>query len=109
MNESALLLVSIFLPLLGAILVLLPPVRGHVRELTLLVTTITLACVGAVVWRFPVQGGEYAVTDWNWLSDVPGTFVDVRFSVGLDGLGVWMFGLTALLLLTSVLVSWQAI
>ena len=109
MNESALLLVSIFLPLLGAILVLLPPVRSHVRELALLVTSITLVCTGVVVLGFPLQGGEYAVTDWNWLSNQPGTLVDVRFSVGLDGLGVWMFGLTALLLVTSVLVSWQAI
>ena len=35
--------------------------------------------------------------------------VEVRFSLALDGLSVWLFGLSALLVLTSVLVSWDAI
>ena len=30
-------------------------------------------------------------------------------AVGLDGLSLWLFGLSALLLVTSVLVSWEAI
>lgn len=109
MNESVLLLLAIFLPLLGALFVVLPPIQGRVREVTLLVTLLTLVASGLVVFRYPLSGGEYAITDWNWLSDVQGGFVDVRFSVGLDGLGVWMFGLTALLVVTSVLVSWEAI
>ncbi|HEY4308179.1 MAG TPA: NADH-quinone oxidoreductase subunit M [Pirellulales bacterium] len=35
--------------------------------------------------------------------------VEVRFSLALDGLSVWLFGLSALLVLVSVLVSWEAI
>jgi hypothetical protein len=30
-------------------------------------------------------------------------------ALGLDGLGLWMVGLSALLMITSVLVSWEAI
>ena len=33
----------------------------------------------------------------------------MRFSIGLDGLSVWMYGLSALLMVSSVLVSWKAI
>src|SRR6185295_14665162 len=43
-----------------------------------------------------------------WLTG-GGSGVDVRFTIGLDGLGVWLFGLSALLFVTSVLVSWEAI
>ena len=39
----------------------------------------------------------------------PGTAVDIRLSLGLDGLSLWFFGLTTLLMVVSVLVSWQAI
>ena len=35
--------------------------------------------------------------------------IDIRFSLGLDGLSLWLFGLSALLLFTCVLVSWEAI
>ena len=48
------------------------------------------------------------MTDAAWLAG-GGAPVDIRFSVGLDGLGVWMFGLSALLFVTAVLVSWEAI
>src|SRR4029434_245414 len=51
---------------------------------------------------------EFAVTDVAWLAG-GSSHVDIRFSVGLDGLGVWLFGLSALLFVTSVLVSWEAI
>jgi len=35
--------------------------------------------------------------------------LDVRFSVALDGIGLWLFVLTSVLLFTSVLISWEAI
>jgi NADH-quinone oxidoreductase subunit M len=43
--------------------------------------------------------------DVPWLT---GT-IDIHFSLGLDGLSRWMFGLSALLTITAVLVSWEAI
>ena len=55
------------------------------------------------------MGAErYAVSDFPWAGGA-GAFLDIRFSVGLDGLGLWLFGLTALLVVSSVLVSWEAI
>src|SRR5690606_6404964 len=65
---------------------------------------------GVVVYNFPADGqgaASYAVTDVPWLSPEMG--LDIRFSVGLDGLGIYLFGLSALLMVTSVLVSWDAI
>ena len=53
-----------------------------------------------------LTGGAYAVSSAPWL--VGGIF-DVRLSLGLDGLSIWLFGLSALLSLTAVLVSWNAI
>ena len=107
------LLTTIFLPLFGAVLVacLAPWGRRVVRIAALVVTLITLAGAARVLYEFPaegVTGADFAVTDIPWLGDaVP--LIDVRFSVGLDGLGVWMYGLSALLMVTCVLVSWEAI
>ena len=41
------------------------------------------------------------------LADAAG--VDIRFSLGLDGLSLWMFALSGLLTVTAILVSWDAI
>src|SRR5262245_951823 len=107
------LLLTIFLPLVGAISMWLvaPMGRPAVRVAALAVTLLTLFCAAQLVCGFPaagIQGADFAVTDAAWLSG-GGAPVDIRFSIGLDGLGVWLFGLTALLFVTSVLVSWEAI
>ena len=47
------------------------------------------------------------MTEYAWLPSETG--IDVRFAVGLDGLSLWMYGLSALLMVSSVLVSWKAI
>jgi NADH-quinone oxidoreductase subunit M len=109
------LLLTIFLPLAGALL--LWPVaslgRAGARLVALGTTLLTLWCAGQLIANFPADGvaagTSYAVTDWAWLSPAAAMGFDIRFSVGLDGLGVWMFGLTALLFVTAVLVSWNAI
>jgi NADH-quinone oxidoreductase subunit M len=109
------LLVTIFLPFAGAIFLWL--FAGGGREIArwsaLVVSLLTLFCAGQLVFGYveASRGGqaiEYAVTDAAWLSG-GGAPVDIRFSVGIDGPGVWLFGLTALLFVTSVLVSFEAI
>jgi NADH-quinone oxidoreductase subunit M len=108
-----LLLLTILLPLAGAVVVacIAPLGRSAVRMTALIVTLLTLAGAARVVYEFPADGGagaDFAVTDIAWLGDaVPS--LDIRFSVGLDGLGLWMFGLSALLMVTCVLVSWESI
>jgi NADH-quinone oxidoreductase subunit M len=51
------------------------------------------------------QGNEHA-TSWNILQVGPGA---IQFYIGLDGLNIWLVVLTAVLMLPSVLVSWEAI
>ncbi|MCA9123073.1 MAG: NADH-quinone oxidoreductase subunit M [Planctomycetaceae bacterium] len=111
MNENLLLLVTIFLPLAGALLMWQVGRFGvrAARSFALLVTLATCGLAFVVVAGFPGGSGVYADTNWAWVGGQGESLLDIRFSVGLDGLGVWMFGLSALLMVTSVLVSWEAI
>ena len=59
-------------------------------------------------WRTTTPGDEpYAASSFAWLG--PSSGIDIQFAVGLDGLSLWLFGLSSLLLVTCVLVSWEAI
>jgi NADH-quinone oxidoreductase subunit M len=107
------LLLVIAAPLLGAIVVWLLGSRGAtaVRQSAAVTAVITLVLAGWLVLRYladpaAVAGEPYAVLERPWF--VGGIF-DIRFSLGLDGLSLWMFGLSALLSLTAVLVSWDAV
>ncbi|MGH7134403.1 MAG: complex I subunit 4 family protein, partial [Pirellulales bacterium] len=101
-----LLLLAIFLPLAGAALIWVLAESGRVlaRRIALLVSVVTLVLAGAVVLRFDPAAKEGI--DWPWFSS---SAIDIHFSLALDGLSLWFFGLSALLTVTSVLVSWEAI
>ena len=115
-----LLVAAILVPLLGAVTLPLMAQRGgHAspagelavsRMAALVLTAITLGLTVILTWRFVTQPASTAAsaTVWQgvWLA---GAGIDVQFGVGLDGLSLWFFGLSALLMLTSVLVSWDAI
>lgn len=111
MNEASLLLLTIFLPLFGALLMWQVGRFGRsaARLFALLITIATCGVAAVVVSGFPGTSDAYAVTDIAWVGGDAGSAFDVRFNIGLDGLGVWMFGLSALLMVTAVLVSWEAI
>lgn len=106
--------VTIFLPLVGAVLIWAWAAGGHgsARSIALVTSLVTLLLAGTLV--FSEKPAMYDV-DVAWLShaaqpESPASFgIDVRYSLGLDGLSLWLFGLSALLVLTSVLVSWEAI
>jgi hypothetical protein len=107
------LLLVLATPLLGALNVWLLSGRGRaaVRQSALVTAILTLVISGWLVVRYlaspeAAAGEPYAVVSAPWL--VGGIF-DVRLSLGLDGLSIWLFGLSALLSLTAVLVSWDAI
>lgn len=113
MNFSHLLIATILLPLLGAALmwVLAPLGRNAVRWGALAITLATLAGAGVLVANFPPDGrvgpeGFASTNDVEWIETAG---LSVRLSVGLDGLGLWLFALSALLMVTAVLVSWEAI
>ena len=107
------LLLVIATPLIGAVVAWVLGGRGlsAVRQSAAVTAVITLVNAGWLILRY-LQSPEaaaatpYAISSAPWLVD--GIF-DVRLSLGLDGLSIWLFGLSALLSLTAVLVSWNAI
>ncbi|MBI3838300.1 MAG: NADH-quinone oxidoreductase subunit M [Planctomycetia bacterium] len=104
-----LLLLTIFTPTLGALLVWAFARNDHaaVRQSALVTAITTLGMIAVLLGDFAATDQPYATLSYPWLGDSSG--IDIRFSIGLDGLSLWLFGLSALLLLTSVLVSWEAI
>jgi NADH-quinone oxidoreductase subunit M len=111
-DMSGILLATIVIPIAGAIVCGASGTsrRELPRLVTLVTATVTLLLAAWLTAGFlrAVPGAEpYAIFDRPWLPESSG--IDVRISLGLDGLNLWLFDLTALLIFTSVLVSWRAI
>jgi NADH-quinone oxidoreductase subunit M len=104
-----LLLIAVFLPAAGALL--LPVGRRWARLGALGIAVAVLGMAVVLAMRYsPVQmdAEPFALTDWHWLESA-GVPIDIRFSLSLDGLSLWLFGLTALLTVVAVQVGWEAI
>jgi NADH-quinone oxidoreductase subunit M len=101
---ATLLLITLLLPLAGALL--LPGDRASARPWTLGIAVAVFAMAAVLIAQYPGGTEPFATTDAAWLR---GTTIDIRFSVGLDGLGLWLYGLTALLMIVAVLIGWEAI
>lgn len=97
------LVVSIFLPLAGVGLIALLADGSRVvsRWIALVTSLITMYWAAKAVLM--VVPPTY---DAPWFV---GSGVDIRFNLGLDGLSLWMFGLSAMLSITAILVSWEAV
>jgi len=104
---SELLQVTLLLPAIGAIL--LPGRREAARLSALLISLAVLGATAWLVYHFPGGSEPWAAADWHWLGWAGTATIDIRFSVALDGLSIWLFALTALLTLTAVLIGWEAI
>jgi NADH-quinone oxidoreductase subunit M len=111
---ASLLLLTVFLPLAGsAILMFLPRLDYRAaRSITLGVVLTTLAMslillanfqptVSAPQFAFGPSGGPYG---FAWMETL-----GVRFALGLDGVGLWLFVLTSLLLVTALFASWDSV
>jgi NADH-quinone oxidoreductase subunit M len=126
MNDfSPLVPLSLVVPAAGAVVAaaLGPRRAGAVRWAALAATLVTLAIVAAFTVRFaatppaPVAAGAPAhstfhpemVTRHTILAVQSGDGAAIQFYVGIDGLNVWLVALTAVLMVSSVLVSWTAI
>ena len=112
---SNLLRIAVLLPSVGAVIVaLFGPRRAeseqaYARWVALVTSLVTLVLTLLLVGNFPVGTDEFAVSEAElWFGDTSGQ-VDIRFSLGLDGLSLWLFGLTSLLSVLAVAVSWRAI
>jgi NADH-quinone oxidoreductase subunit M len=111
---SNLLLLTIVFPLFGVALIALSARWGReaVRQSALMTSLITLVLAIVLVAHYPfgsatAGSAPFAASDFAWFGqNAP---IDIHFSVALDGLSVWLFGLAALLTFCAVLVSWEAI
>jgi NADH-quinone oxidoreductase subunit M len=105
---SELLLIILFLPLVGALL--LRGGRAWMQIGSLVVALAVLILTAALVARYPINIGSELVGECSarWL-DWGATTINVRFHVALDGLSLWLFALTSLLTVVAVLVSWDVI
>ncbi|MEN6459600.1 MAG: NADH-quinone oxidoreductase subunit M [Thermoguttaceae bacterium] len=97
------LLTALFLPLIAGLML---PRRGA-RWVALLVALAVLALTAVLVGRYAEGTAGFAASRLDWLG--PATGLDVRFDVALDGLSLWLFALTALLMVVAVLVGWETI
>lgn len=109
MMLSSLLVLVVLQPLAAALLIVVWPgdVQRRARSVALMSTLVGLA--GSVVLAACFEPGRAAVqfdegANWEWLP-----VVNIRFHLGLDGISLWLFVLTALLSVTAVQVSWEAI
>lgn len=104
---SSILLTTITLPLLGAVVFGLLGSTRIAKTGTLAITIVTAVLAMILGYQFNAVEPVLGAVDVSWLSAESG--IDVRFALGLDGLSIWMFCLSAILMLTAVLVSWDAI
>tara|TARA_Y100001933_G_scaffold247728_1_gene280881 strand:- start:299 stop:2026 length:1728 start_codon:yes stop_codon:yes gene_type:complete len=113
LSPSTHLLLVILMPLVGASIVWLVSSRGlqAVRQSAATTAVLTLVVVGWLILRYLMSAEAasnrvFAVVSVPWLT---GGMFDIRLSVGIDGLSLWLFGLSALLSVTAIFVSWEAV
>ncbi len=111
---ATLLLMTVLLPLLGAVGLFAAPRldRSMARSVALGCTLVTMGFSLILLWSFRtgVLAPQFAFSSatgsygLRWL-----VRPDIRFALGLDGLSLWLFLLTGLLMITAVLSSWEAV
>ncbi|MBI5431699.1 MAG: NADH-quinone oxidoreductase subunit M [Planctomycetes bacterium] len=97
-----------FLPLLGALLVLLTPAsQEKALRAIALVTTLVVAVLGVRLY-LQFDGTSAALqcaVDKPWFV-LPGSAIAIRYKLGVDGLSILMVVLTAVLMPTVILSTW---
>ncbi|MGZ9932687.1 NADH-quinone oxidoreductase subunit M [Streptomyces sp. NC-S4] len=100
-----LLTVTAAVPAVGAILTAAVPAarRTAAKWLALLFSLATLALAVLVAIRFDPTGDRYQLTESRpWIADF-----GVRYELGVDGIGVVLIGLTALLIPFVIAAGWH--
>ncbi|MFJ1917149.1 NADH-quinone oxidoreductase subunit M [Streptomyces sp. NPDC088147] len=100
-----LLTATAVLPAVGAIVTAAVPAarRTAAKWLALLFSLATLVLAALVVVRFEPGGARYQLTESHaWISDF-----GVRYELGVDGIGVALLALTALLIPFVILAGWH--
>lgn len=105
MNELPLLTLTLFAPLLGAVVVGLVPkdAEKSIRVVTLAVTLGTFLTSLAILPRFDIGEGNFQLVETaRWVPSSGATY-----RLGIDGISLWMVLLTTFLTPISVLASWN--
>src|ERR1700749_4375945 len=90
------------LPLLGAIVVALLPVR-LAKVTTLLFTLVDLVWVIVMATQFNTSGPTYQFTEqYSWIPQF-----GVHYALGVDGIALVLIGMTVVLMPVVVLASWH--
>jgi NADH-quinone oxidoreductase subunit M len=102
-----LLTATIFLPLVGALVIALWPGQqtGTPRVIAGLFALATFTLSIALLRGFHPDGGFQFINEADWLSPNLGSFT-LQYKVGADGISLPLIVLTTLLTLLSVFVSW---
>jgi NADH-quinone oxidoreductase subunit M len=110
---ATLLLITVLLPFLGSlILLVLPKLEFETaRSIALGNAIVTLGFSLILLWGFDsaVSGPQFAFSRGSQLGLEWLGRPNIRFSLGLDGLSLWLFVLTSILLITSIGASWSSI
>ncbi len=109
-----LLVLTVLLPLVGAVTLFAMPQlpTKSARSLALGFTLVTMGLSLLLLLNFDpsVTAPQFAYKDeldklgWAWMPRF-----GVRFALGLDGISLWLFLLTSLLMITSVFASWESV
>src|SRR3984893_3537734 len=90
------------IPLLGAIVVALLPVR-LAKVTTLLFTLVDLVWVIVMATQFNTSGATFQFTEqYSWIPQF-----GVHYALGVDGIGLVLIGMNAVLMPVVVLASWH--
>ncbi len=92
-----------FTPAVGAVFVLFTPSRRPelARGIAYATTVATAGFTGFMLWNFQVGVGDFQfVEDYSWISDL-----GIRYTLGVDGISVFMVAITALLFPIGLLAS----
>jgi len=104
--NSAILTVVTFIPLVGAILLLVFPRRDReIRGFALLVSIVDFVVSLHLPWHF--QGGEGGFQfelNVPWISSP-----NIHYHLGVDGISMWLVLLTTFLTPLCVLISWKSV
>ncbi len=109
------LTLTIFSPLLGAAAVFTTPEdrSSSARRIAWASSLITLALTLVVMWRYAAttSGGDYGLSaEWSWFAAGPeASSIDIKYSVGIDGISAWLLLLTAFLTPLAIWASFSSI
>jgi NADH-quinone oxidoreductase subunit M len=107
-----LLSIIVFLPLAGALLVLLAGGRGArpdreplVRNLALLISLVTFAASLYLWWRFDPSSAAFQFEErYAWMPDF-----GIQYYIGVDGISLLLIVLTTFLTPLALLSSWESV